>query len=139
MYWIYWHGSCGDSPTVIVILDSVDSKFITKNTHAADIIFFKFSNIVKNVYLKVFVHLRFEVGVCYLHSSNIVQSSRMYGDVISEEEDRFYLQLMTLVDSSNTSVSKLKYIACLNSVQNDRDRMEIDPGLVPGFVDVYRK
>ena len=55
----------------------------------------------------------------------------MYGDVISEEEDRFYLQLMTLVDSSNTSVSKLKYIACLTSVQNDRDKMEIDPGLVP--------
>ena len=60
----------------------------------------------------------------------------MYGDVISEEEDRFYLQLMTLVDSNNTSVSKLKYIACLNFVQNDRDKMEIDPGLVPGIVDV---
>ena len=76
----------------------------------------------------------FDTGVLYFHSSTIITSSRMRGNVRSGD-GRVDLKLVTSINSKNKSASVAVQIACFNySDQNYRGRMEIVHSLAPAVM-----
>ena len=101
--------------------------------HIEGFILFKHSNVSN---LKVPVQCVFELGGCCLLSSTILTSSRMHGNVFTEDK-YVELKLVTSIDIGNKAPSKTIYNVCFTcSVLNDRGRFEKGHGLAAGATTV---
>ena len=109
----------------------IQTSYTIVNIHKYGMIVFKLSNVwYVFIWNFVFTYV-FEEGVPNLHSSATVTSSRMHGNVPTEEEHVDSKLLASVYIRNKSPLKTVCNVCFICSARKDSDRMEEGPGLAP--------